>query len=336
MVSSTFHLFSRLPTEIRLKIWDAACFPSQKHHKALHYVKLFDVDDYTANVCQMKHKAQEPDSDQYSNNANPSAYIWDAGLWTACKESREVILRHLQIDDPIKVRMGSQEDSSCLGSSENKGPDDQLGYLYSHDSSQEHKQVVRPSQDIFCIRGNNWESSGELYKFLTMWIPLVTNHWSSLEVFNVAFEFDPSWNANLPKGEFGPSTMIEENSPRGMLAKALYDAAAYNILPQLWIIDKNTLWLKDPDRDIHTVYYDCEDAYVQVAWEDACSDTTRQARWGLAREFIENLSSLGQHDYNSTTSVIARRLGRTACTILMPKSLSQRTLLSFWFVGITR
>jgi hypothetical protein len=230
----------------------------------------------------MKHKTKDLDSDHCSNSANPSAYIWDAGLWTACKESREVILCHLQIDDPIKVR--TEEDSSWPVSRENERHDVQLGYIYSHSSSREHKLVVRPSQDIFCIRGNNWESSDGSYEFLEMVIPFVTNHWCSLQVSNLAFEFDPSWNANLPKGEFGLSTMIEENSPRGMLAKALYAAAAHNISPQLWIIDNTTPWFKNPDQDIHTVYYDCEDAYVEVACEDARSDTTRQACWGLAKD----------------------------------------------------
>lgn len=126
-----------------------------------------------------------------------------------------------------------------------------------------------------------------------MGIPFVTNHWCSLEVSNVAFEYNLGWNANLPKGGFGLSMMVRENSLRGMLAKALYDAAGHNMSPQLWIIDNNTPWLRNTDQDIHAIYYDCEDAYVEAAWEDTRSDTTTQARWGLAREFIEDLISLG-------------------------------------------
>lgn len=299
MASSTFHPFSRLPTELRLKIWEAACFPFQQHYKALHYIELFDVDDYLTKVRQMKHKTQDIDSDHSSNKANSSAYNWNAGLWKACKESREVILRHLQIDDPIKVRLDFQEDNSRPVSPESEGHDVQLGYLCSHNNRREHRLVVRPSQDIFCIGGNNWESSSRSYDLLVMYTAKVTNDWHYVEVANVAFEFDPSWNANWPRGEFGISDMIKETSPRGMLAKALYHAVDHNTSPQLWILDKDTPWVRSPDQDLYTVYYDCEDAYVEVAWEDTRSDTTSEARWGLAREFIEHLSSLGQHDYNS-------------------------------------
>lgn len=114
MVSYTFHPFSRLLTELRLKIWEAACFPSQQHHKALHYFKLLDVDDYSTKVCQMKYETQDPDSDHCSNSAYPSVYIWDAGLWTACKESREVILRHLQL--MIRSRSGWNSRGQFLAS----------------------------------------------------------------------------------------------------------------------------------------------------------------------------------------------------------------------------
>ncbi|KAI6758436.1 hypothetical protein HG530_010676 [Fusarium avenaceum] len=296
MASSTFHPFSRLPTEVRLKIWEAACFPFQQHHKGLHYVELFDVDDYHTKMRQIKHKNQDLDSDHSSHSANPSAYIWDVGLWTACKESREVVHCHLKIDDPIKVRIDFQEDSSQPVSRVNDGNDVQFGYLYSHDSSQDHKLVVRLSQDMFCIRGNNWESPELSYEFLDMWIPLVTKDWCSLGVSNVAFEFDLSWNSNLPHCL---SDMIEENSPRGMLAKALYHAVDGYRSPQLWIIDNETPWLRSPDQDIHTVYYDCEDAYVEIDWEDTRIDTRRQAHQGLATRFMERLSYLGQDDYNS-------------------------------------
>ncbi|KAH6954540.1 hypothetical protein DER45DRAFT_596400 [Fusarium avenaceum] len=262
MASSTFHPFSRLPTEVRLKIWEAACFPFQQHHKGLHYVELFDVDDYHTKMRQIKHKNQDQDSDHSSHSANPSAYIWDVGLWTACKESREVVHLHLKIDDPIKVRIDIQEDSSQPVSRVNDGNDVQFGYLYSHDSSQDHKLV----------------------------------DWCSLGVSNVAFEFDLSWNSNLPHCL---NDMIEENSPRGMLAKALYHAVDGYRSPQLWIIDNKTPWLRSPDQDIHTVYYDCEDAYVEIDWEDTRIDTRRQAHQGLATRFMERLSYLGQDDYNS-------------------------------------
>ncbi|KAH7245427.1 hypothetical protein BKA59DRAFT_544702 [Fusarium tricinctum] len=299
MASSTFHPFSRLPTELRLKIWEAACFPFQQHHKGLHYVELLTVGDYSTRMRQMKRKNQHLDSDHSSNSANPSAYIWDVGLWKACKESREVILRHLNIDNPIKVRTDIQEDSSRPVSRENDGNDVQLGYLYNRDNSQQHKLAVRPSQDIFCIRGGNWRPPEYSFEFTDIWIPLVNQAWYALKICNLAFEFDPSWNNNLSKSGFRLSEMIKENSPRGMFAKALYHTADGNTSPQLWIIDKSTPWLRSTDQDIHTVYYDCKHAYVEIAWEDTRSDTTKQARYGLASEFIEDLSFLGQDDYNS-------------------------------------
>ncbi|KAF5254868.1 hypothetical protein FANTH_364 [Fusarium anthophilum] len=67
MSPDTFHPFPNLPVEIRLQIWEDACFDWGCGRFGLHYIQL---------------------------NENRSAFLWHAGLWTACKESRDIVGKH--------------------------------------------------------------------------------------------------------------------------------------------------------------------------------------------------------------------------------------------------
>ncbi|KAJ4055530.1 hypothetical protein NW756_003334 [Fusarium oxysporum] len=103
MSSPTFHPVPRLPAEIQLQIWKAACiissFPGYESYKqaGLHYVNVDTVktggrDRLTLRALNNK---QGPNGDEEIPNNNRSAYMWDGGLWGACRLSREVITEEI-------------------------------------------------------------------------------------------------------------------------------------------------------------------------------------------------------------------------------------------------
>ncbi|CVL05509.1 uncharacterized protein FPRN_14378 [Fusarium proliferatum] len=107
---TTFHSFPNLATELRLKIWKAACFPYAATKRGLHYINLESIGgneisgELITQMTAMEMKALHPDFQTSSNlqgvvgRANRSAYMWDAGLWKACRESREFISRHFKLN----------------------------------------------------------------------------------------------------------------------------------------------------------------------------------------------------------------------------------------------
>ncbi|EXK26816.1 hypothetical protein FOMG_16624 [Fusarium oxysporum f. sp. melonis 26406] len=147
-MSPAFRYFKRLPIELRLKIWEAACLPSTNADHGLHYVTLDvveegkegveDVDDeeYLENLVIFDADLEgydeefevESDDTGYvtlralkrpceksseTTNPNKSAYLWDAGLWLACKESRSVIAKHLNFEGWLAFREQPIEDYLC-------------------------------------------------------------------------------------------------------------------------------------------------------------------------------------------------------------------------------
>ena len=88
MDTSSFHKFSELPTELRLQIWETAC---SQIITAYYYCGLQYVDIY-------HHQAIVPTQVSLEKK-NRSAYMFDTGLWKACKESKEVITKHTYLTE---------------------------------------------------------------------------------------------------------------------------------------------------------------------------------------------------------------------------------------------
>ncbi|KAF5581151.1 tetracycline resistance [Fusarium pseudocircinatum] len=193
-----FHLFPNLPTELRLKIWKSACFPYATNQRGIHYIDLASIgDDLRSWIglptkAPMEMKALHHDfSTSHSGQrvvgrANRSAYMWDAGLWKACKESREIIstpfqlklwrstqnsdLEPLELDEclskacqPYPSQLYSEEPASEDDEElYEKRPGDEDSVLEPEpflptclpSSNQEHADrfMVMPIRDLFCIQ----------------------------------------------------------------------------------------------------------------------------------------------------------------------------------------
>jgi 2EXR family protein len=116
MAYQTLPQFQRLPVELQTQIWNAAIRPNRP---GLQYLEIrvlnepyedapdwHTVDVPGSNLFAKENESlwtTEPQQDaswtsdfQRIRRAKESAYFWDAGLWRACKASREIILTHVR------------------------------------------------------------------------------------------------------------------------------------------------------------------------------------------------------------------------------------------------
>lgn len=124
---TTFHPFRKLPWEIRNEIWKLSVRPLDRPGAHIFCLELRESKDGTAKECDVQHPPipvktihyDHPGSNPGKNfihitvpaktlssgpAGNPSAYMIDGGLWTACKESRAVMERVFNHEkwDPIR------------------------------------------------------------------------------------------------------------------------------------------------------------------------------------------------------------------------------------------
>lgn len=96
----TFHGFPDLPPELRDAIWNQAIRPQRPGAQVFKYYTGPEDDDHANVAVKPTHpKAQHLAAPEYSESAGPSVYtkdnmswyLYDGGMWSACKESRRVI-----------------------------------------------------------------------------------------------------------------------------------------------------------------------------------------------------------------------------------------------------
>ena len=124
-VAQMFPLFNHLPYELRAEIWRYAM--RDEHVPGVHYFLVQDKDDDTENVifneygliqqgpflaapswgpkCFLTGSCGSPSTDPWQHQ-NDSTYLVDSGLWTACKESRDLMLK--QVKSPNFPRSRSE------------------------------------------------------------------------------------------------------------------------------------------------------------------------------------------------------------------------------------
>ncbi|KAI1013650.1 hypothetical protein LB503_010685 [Fusarium chuoi] len=304
---TTFHSFPNLATELRLKIWKAACFPYAATKRGLHYINLEPIGgneisgELITEMAAMEMKALHPNFQTSSNlqgvvgRANRSAYMWDAGLWKACRESREVISRHfklniwgdiqekdldlLDLDEclskacqlyPWKPRYEELEDDEepyeerpGLESSARKPEPFLPTCLFSRNQEHTERFMVMPTRDLFCIK-----SLGRGDLPVTMQAPRLhvpcpnSQEIVLLHSFNLVLEFNTSWLDDFPESW---KKLKEEESSRGLFATwAEGCMKGRGNAPCIYLLNKAARWgphwwVKDG-----IVFHDCDDAYVEV------------------------------------------------------------------------
>ncbi|KAF5552087.1 hypothetical protein FPHYL_9034 [Fusarium phyllophilum] len=307
MSPMTFHRFRNLPTEVRLMVWKAACFPYAADQRGLHYIDLETVEKnlidgvLIIDIGSMEMKALHPDFQTSPNEqrvvgcAKRSAYMWDAGLWKACRESRDVIFMHFQLNiwrGPQGKDIDPLELDECLSKAcrpyfedRASGSDEELYEMYEerpdHESSvherepflhtclvphsQEHAErfMVMPTRDLFRIKNLSKSQlpvsidSPRLHSRCPNGRKIVL-----LRAFNLVFEFDNSWLDDFPESW---RELQKEESPRGLFASWVEDRMeGWGDAPCIYLLNKAARWgphwwVKDD-----TVFHDCDNAYVEV------------------------------------------------------------------------
>lgn len=129
---------------------------------------------------------------------NESDYALDAGLWTACKESREVVKRH------YKIEICKQERLKLLQSKGLSSPEfehlrvPRLGHCRI--KNEDMSFLVYPLQDLICfhIADKQHIGSGLYADDVRHYRPYGLPFWAAVAGHNdvvpqIAFEYDASW-----------------------------------------------------------------------------------------------------------------------------------------------
>ncbi|KAH7246627.1 hypothetical protein BKA59DRAFT_528529 [Fusarium tricinctum] len=306
--SPTFHLFPKLPTEIRLAIWKHACFPRSQIDHGIQYV--------TVNI--VKEDAEEEDLVIFDDNLegyddelavesdengyitltapklpfdtpagpsrpNASACLWDVGLWTACHESRLAVAEYHNLKGWRELR------EQPINTTQTNAWYDQAypSTLIPHKEDKEWCPMVVPLFDIFCIDTTRIRSIPKsLYSMKLLTPFLNTRTFTIRETWNIALKFDSSWITRFPSTG---SRLMKEETPRGLLANWL-ERFIDEVLqePSIWIIDDSVGWVASCEQNLNPVYRDCDDEYIQIDWDDARYNGVK----GDATFFLDYLSHL--------------------------------------------
>ncbi|KAF5989762.1 hypothetical protein FBULB1_607 [Fusarium bulbicola] len=276
-MTCSFRPFPKLPAELRIQIWDAACLSYDLYSPrgiGMHYIDVDpSADGNTLWACH-KSTADAVDGDDHS------ACLVHA-LLTACKESGDAVSRYLN-----DFRYGYMSlPSAGLPVREN-------GRVW-------HAPVC-PAKDIFCIKSQTWK-----WKALdgndTPWrvaIPRVSSTGpQNVYIGKIAFEFDLTWNIDL-RGNY--YDLASENSARGSFSRFFYSAFfKYTTEPGVYLIEKSGQWTSyissdHIDESSYCTDYDTDYSLVQPYYRFFGCKNWHESDGAFAnvRRFIDKLEEL--------------------------------------------
>lgn len=300
MAAITFTCFAKLPPELRLMIWEEAVRPLTDGHAGIHSFTIFPANQKEKGKDPEQFKLIQPSKARNglrvymdtNERENRSAYLWDAGLFTACRESRMVIMgrRGFQLNYwREKAPCIAQNFDKYLTSSE--GPEwHQLETTMTVPSSRpggENWQLVtRPYTDGFKMdvsaiqEQDDWRGIMSRRVFRDLKFP---ESWSARcgPVKNMIFEWDASWNENLPRDI---TDLVEEWSPRGFVTNLMFEntleAPNESFRFMVWLVDRTGA----PQR---------------VA-PGRCRGTGKEVFYDMDEELVELDPDHGRHDYKTS------------------------------------
>ncbi|KAI8716788.1 2EXR domain-containing protein [Fusarium sp. LHS14.1] len=274
MAPSMFHFFPILPPELRLAIWELAIRPTNEKH-GLHHFTIIGQEDHNQEDfgLQHPHSGWRPQHTAIvPTNNNKSVYLWDAGLWTACVDSRDVMMNHFRIRQ-WEISRRQRELMPAINLLKDKlSRGEHFDYSAKTTARRGHEGwelIVQPVMDMFCFKSKDWQFARSWQQWADFFVdmPFTTFLSGHVPIRNMALEFDPSWNLDFPQNM---SDLMEESSARGFIADAMFtlahDHRAYNesMYLEVWIIDHGAVWSSEKGRDCTPVYYDCEQDFVEV------------------------------------------------------------------------
>ncbi|KAM4058891.1 hypothetical protein HRG_008227 [Hirsutella rhossiliensis] len=248
---AAFDLFPNLPCELRLEIWKFAIRPAGRgvHRFSIfnHHTDKTDVSRRLAitNTNQkqaVRHAAAAPrvpgagDDHGYSwTEGNDSAYLWDAGLWTACREAREVMMWHFRVqywDDARRTLVRSPGHWTPAAVAEEF--EDITAMATARHGGREWHLMMQPHKDLFWLEPRDWKATVE-WQTLFLDLPFASFRRGYGHLSHIAVEHDPSWNVDLPK-DLG--ALLQESTPRGFIARAMAECATNKLYCFIWLVDR--------------------------------------------------------------------------------------------------
>ncbi|KAH8738169.1 hypothetical protein BGZ61DRAFT_281511, partial [Ilyonectria robusta] len=209
-----FHRFSELPLELREEIWKLTIRPNRPGVHAFSIYSSKEDEDAIDEMNDARIPAayypdlrlaapqlalrsiDNPSSKRKDTTAswtvnNPSTYLIDGGLWTACKESRLIMERHFCTQEWNAIRNHSFQSFRDAQRQESVPA---MGCFNEKDAG-DHYFTVFPNQDLFFLQPYNlntldWGRVSHDISIASMW-----NGFGGLK--HVALEFNPSWALEL-------------------------------------------------------------------------------------------------------------------------------------------
>ncbi|KAH7152764.1 hypothetical protein EDB81DRAFT_945720 [Dactylonectria macrodidyma] len=263
-----FHRFLELPWELREDIWRLAIRPAYPGvHVFTIYNSRFDKDAslneiqdiVTTHEGYPKTRLAAPRwgsraiGDTFNSREhtaswtcnNPSTYLIDAGLWTACKESRFIIERAFNSQSWFSDFRSCCDDLHVL--CEGKELAREMACFKETDPSKRCYFTVFSKQDLFYLQPHDLETldwSGTFDCPNLDWLD-----WPGFRsMSHVAIDYDVTWAIELVNNDYLNTAMLDT------LAHMAVDAGTDGSVEFLWLIDYGMERVsKDPDEDLDKV-----------------------------------------------------------------------------------
>ncbi|KAK2123984.1 hypothetical protein NOF04DRAFT_1349492 [Fusarium oxysporum II5] len=291
MPPQTFHLFSQLPCELRLQIWESA----------IRKWTTYFYDSSTWNwvglgAANPKPEAQEKHTygKNYWNKPHPtnrSVFLWHAGLWMACKESREVMRKRL-FKDPCSKGYPDDVDKQVNAGLRKwfYGIEEGVDVIWNgwgrKLEAYEPWLMATSPRDMFCITPGNHSLLARFKLFTRR---------SDIYIYEYAIEFDTDWTSEL--AGLDKYRLTDRLSPTLAFAIKVFCeiATQQRSLPSvIHLIDRYSGWKSVSNAEEPSVYYDCKHQYIQIDPSNPLA-TNRLARSAPMLRFLDQVNRLLKH-----------------------------------------
>ncbi|KAI8719856.1 2EXR domain-containing protein [Fusarium sp. LHS14.1] len=307
-----FHPFPRLPQEIRDLIWTNAT-RVQADKSGIHFFTIFNSTnkEESAAVAQ-QNKLKGPSRSCLAaprckngqgfswTEGNPSMYLLDRGLWTACRDSRAAIMK------VSTMTMCSESCTGCQACSS-----DDTVKLYDEPriakfilDGHEQEMMVWPERDLFCLRPYAWNMA-------KIWLQhtAISSQHGKFCFKHVAFELPRDEVINLSvENEYNKDA--PEPSSHLMVERidSLMGRGRFHNVEKVWLIDYQ---LKRVNPRPSAARQFCANGFrlVEVMEQDDDEWTDRRGDGRDALEFAEWLRYSTNYQNENTSP----ELGVLAC-----------------------
>ncbi|KAM5343530.1 hypothetical protein ACJ41O_012067 [Fusarium nematophilum] len=287
---SCFPLFQDLPCELRLEIWEAAIRPFDGRGGLHHFFIAhppFPVDRSLKTLATLDHlningrpllncptasvpESREANETCLGETGARSVYFWDAGMWAACKESRQVISKQCGLRRWNRMRRSLVEEYSnrqvgvrrMLHQTHWEEHQDMTAALTVAGDSKHGRLTVQPMQDLFRIVPCDWAEPynwQDLFSVLPFSLDL-----GYAGVRHIAVQFDPTWHLDWPDNFV---KLLREPSARGFLARTATARARMEMGGSIWLIDRQESHAEPAPgrpRPAPRIFYDLEDEFIET------------------------------------------------------------------------